>query len=144
MKIPTSKDISPTGGSNLDEKVALDHFNGKGTGDAEVLFRENLNFYLEDLQWMGINAFEFYYRAADTVIRSKQFQPQIDVFTVYQLINLINERLGENYESASRTKLLVSETVSYLLDIYPQIDDSSKLSGKVEKRLKLLQDAING
>lgn len=61
-EIPTLLDISPTNLLDLDERDAYRHFFGKSLVEAQELFDQS-DFYVNDLGWMGENAFEFYIEA---------------------------------------------------------------------------------
>ena len=61
--LPTEKDISPTGGLDLDEQCALEHFYGLDQSAALQMFRVDADFlhvYLADFVHMGDRAFDYY------------------------------------------------------------------------------------
>ncbi len=68
-RIPTAKDISPTGGQDLDEQCALRHFLGQDVEGALVLLHEAFDTYQEDLLFMGRRAFVYYLPALLAYLR---------------------------------------------------------------------------
>ena len=77
MDIPTREDINVYG--SLDEQAACDHFFGENLKEAEDLFRENSQFYQEDLMWMGPRAFRYYVNAAINYLQSESAGGDSDV-----------------------------------------------------------------
>ena len=61
--IPSIKDISPTGGVDLDDNCALDHFYGFDQAAALKMFRDDSDFlhiYMADFVHMGDVGFSYY------------------------------------------------------------------------------------
>lgn len=65
---PSKKDISPTGGVDLDEQSALDNFFGLDREAVLKMFKRDsdiLHVYLADLVHMGAKAFDYYIPALE-------------------------------------------------------------------------------
>ena len=97
MATPTPDEISPFG--TLDEIDALEHFGGKTLLEAEVLFRENGQFYAEDLMWMGSKAFCYYLPAARKYLESDASSGDYEF--VSGLCTACGFRFDEEFESVS-------------------------------------------
>jgi len=77
MNIPTREDINVY--DSLDERTACDHFLDKNLEEAEDLFRQNSQYYQEDLMWMGPRAFRYYINAAINYLQSESASGDSDV-----------------------------------------------------------------
>lgn len=70
MPIPKEQEINPFP-EDLDGQAAVRNFLGKSVDDAELMFREQSDFYGEDLMFMGPVAFRYYIPAACRYVRSQ-------------------------------------------------------------------------
>ena len=97
MTLPILKDISPTKGLQLDEKIALDNFLGKNQEQASKLFFKNALYYSDDLIFMGGKGFAFYFPALLPYIQSVDSNLNSDVVDV--LIVIIEARIDRDLDS---------------------------------------------
>lgn len=105
MQIPSLIEISPTNLLDLDEKVAYQHFFGKSLAEAEQLFDE-AHFYVEDLGWMGRNAFDYYVCAYVDHLSSQDLE-DIDLCEVMSVV--LMRRNDENHHNIKKLISVITE-----------------------------------
>ena len=88
----TRKDISPTDGVDLDERMALEHFFGKSREEALELLRQDFSYYVEDLTYMGDKAFFYYLGAVKDYLEEGAFSPSDYVDMARELLGVFQYR----------------------------------------------------
>jgi hypothetical protein len=95
--LPSAKDISPTGGLDLDEKLALKNFHGKNVKEASDMVFENAFYYQDNFMCMGKKAFAFYFPIYCDYLKSEKSSQ--DANTVNAILGIIDIRL--NFDASS-------------------------------------------
>ncbi|MBK1832424.1 hypothetical protein [Roseibacillus ishigakijimensis] len=57
---PSFKELTPTDGRDLDEKIAAEHFFGKSIPESYEMFLSNPDYFLNDFLHLGKEGFLFY------------------------------------------------------------------------------------
>jgi hypothetical protein len=78
MRLPTEQEINPVP-EDLDGQVAVQNFLGKTPEQITREFREHGMAYQEDLMFMGVGAFCFYFPAAVDYVASPESRCDSDV-----------------------------------------------------------------
>jgi hypothetical protein len=116
--IPTIEDINCFG--SLDEETAVEHFLGKNLIEAEELFRENSNCYIEDLMWMAGPGFCYYVQAAVAYIKSEAAFGDFEAILFFE--GAIAFQL-KHYPNKVRTVAeLLGDASSFILDHMNRFD----------------------
>jgi hypothetical protein len=131
--IPTKQDISPTDGLDLDEREAVAHFFGKNVDDAETLLRENVDYYSNDLMWMGPVAFRFYFPALCNYLRSEDARGSFN--GLYSLIALVKSRLEFDPASLGAVKECLLSCLRYSVDNYEKFEVSAEVYGDLRSEV---------
>ena len=123
MTMPTLLDISPTGGVDLDEKCAMEHFLGKTQEQASALFFENSIYFIDDLRWMGGRAFVYYLPSVIPYLTSPESRGDSDA--VDSLISILRSRLEDDAECMHDARALVLRVLTLIQDNFPkfEVDD---------------------
>lgn len=130
---PTSRDISPTEGLDLDEKKAIDHFLGKGISDAEALFREHSIYYSNDLLWMGPVAFRFYLPAFTGYLKSPEAAG--DSAGLHSLIILIEAKMPDDAASLVSVKDELLLCLDHCIANYSKFEVNADVYGDLKGKL---------
>lgn len=135
--IPTASDISPSGGLNLDERTALQHFLGKNQTEAEVLFRENPLHYSDDLIWMGLVAFKYYFPCFESYLRSPESEKDTD--SLISLIGILECRIDESRSCVDGVEHAIVECLDYCMLNFTKFGVGHTLYGNLESRANRLK-----
>ena len=136
--LPSEQDINVY--DSLDEKTAVQHFLGKDLQDAEVLFRDSLFIYHEDLMSMGPVAFCFYVRAYINYLRSDFSLDDCHNASAFRM--LLDYRLDTDPDDISSVIPVLLEAVEYMIanmdkfSIFPDID------GNLAEKYAALRDRL--
>ena len=133
MTLPILKDISPTKGLQLDEKIALDNFLGKNQEQASKLFFKNALYYSDDLIFMGGKGFAFYFPALLPYIQSVDSNLNSDVVDV--LIVIIEARIDRDLDSIKLASTSILEALNYCLENYEKFGVDISIYGNLEKKM---------
>ena len=120
---------------SLDERVAVEHFLGKTLEEAELLFRENSSYYMEDLVWMGAPAFWYYVQAAVRYIASDASAGDFDAISSF--IIAVGSRLNENAEEVKPVAKLLAEACGIILSSWSKygLEDYANSQASLERAL---------
>jgi hypothetical protein len=130
MRLPTVNEINVFG--TLDEMSAAEHFLGKTCEEAEALFRENSLAYLEDLLWMGPQAFCFYAPAAVTYLRSSAAAGSPD--DINSFIGIVEFRLQEQRSQIAPSLPSLRAAARYVLDHWEDFEVDPAIYGNLRER----------
>ncbi len=127
---PSRKEISPTNGLDLDERTALEHFDGLDYRQALNLFRENFDYYIDDLHWMGIDAFLYYLKSLNIYLEETDFADiPLDLFLTSKSILMTfeimfdrgyKEKISIN-KDACDIRLFIITKLKNICDNYEQL-----------------------
>ena len=88
-RLPTLQEISPTQGSDLDEKAALDAFLDKSQKEAIRLFAQNDEYYPDLLVHMGRAGFQYYFKAYVKYLKSAPKMTSASIYSLWHIINIV-------------------------------------------------------
>jgi len=146
--VPSRKEISPTNGLDLDEKTALEHFEGLDYRQALNLFRENFDYYIDDLHWMGINAFLYYLKSLNSYLKETDFSDNpLDLFLTSKSILMTfeimfdrgyKEKISTN-KDACDIRIFIILKLKNICKNYEQLVANDPILPKLRKIDKLRQ-----
>lgn len=119
MSTPSAKEINPY--NCLDGNIAEKHFLGKTVEDAVDMLSESFESYQEDLMFMGHKAFEYYWEAINTYVRSEKSSQDWPV--INYLKSVIYFQIEEKEIQTSPIIKQVKELVEYVLDNFDKFND---------------------
>jgi hypothetical protein len=140
--MPIASDISPSGGSNLDERTALQHFLGKNQTEAKALFRENPLHYSDDLIWMGSRAFMYYFPCFAAYLSSVASDSDAD--SLNALVGVLECRFGESLSCVAGAESAVNECLEYCLNHFEKFDVDPIIYGELIPRMRHLKAQLAG
>lgn len=138
--LPAFRDLSPSLGENLDEKLAAEHFLGKTLREAENLFRENAIHYAGDLMWMGDAAFAFYFMAFSRYLKSSHADGDSDALN--SLASIIAFRVEHEPKSIVGVRRDVLSVLSYCVDHFPKFAVNEAIYKDLRDKLVQLQKDV--
>jgi len=140
MNIPRREDIDVFG--SRDEQTACRHFLGKTVDEAEILFREAVLVYQEDLMWMGPVAFRYYLQGLIQYIRSDSAIGDADAINC--LAGILEFRLQSNADALSPVLDQLSNICMYVVHFNDKFDSSVEFYGDLRARFSKLAKAFKG
>ena len=140
MCLPTSREINPIP-DDLDGQCAERHFLGKTLEEAEALFRENSLYYQEDLMFMGVTAFCFYFQAAINYIQSESATHDSDIISCIAAI--LEHRLEYEADKLIPIAGHVAAASAYVIANYGRFDVMPDIYGDLRPRFEALQQAFS-
>lgn len=137
MNIPAKEEINIY--NSPDEASACEHFLGKNLDEAEMMFRENSLYYLEDLMWMGPVAFRFYLEALINYLKSDDSGGDADV--INGIYGLLQFRMNEDEFNlpVERARLMTD----YILDSYEKFEVNEAIYGNLLGKFKEIHGRLN-
>jgi hypothetical protein len=142
MKLPTFEMISPTLGLDLDERCAVDHFLGLTLADATEILRFNLDYHLDDLSHMGLEAFEFYFKAFENLLLTED-----DFWTesvVYSLCCTVECRIRKGDRTNNlRVESNVRVALEFCLKNLVRFSDFGIENPKLMRRIQRILQSLN-
>lgn len=139
MRLPTSEEINPIP-KCLDGQVALKHFLGKTEMQTFEMFIENFEVYQEDLMFMGVPAFLFYFPAA--IRYAESIQIRNDPYVASTMLMVMRYRF--KYDS-SAIHALVPGMIAYcegVIGRMEQMDSDRQLYGNLKGKYKRFVRAL--
>lgn len=139
MTLPSRQDINVY--DSIDERCACEHFLGKSLAEAEAMFRENWQYYQEDLVFMGISAFRFYVQAAIRFIQSDAATGDSSVVSCFAMI--LEHRL--EHESAELVPIAdrLASICGYILEQHERFDFMPETLDDDPIRVQTLQQTLS-
>lgn len=141
MRLPTPKEISPTGGQLLDERYALEHFLGKSVEDASQLMFENAIYYIDDLGWMGLRAFAFYLPSVVPYLESEDSRE--DSGAIDGLVSIITRRIDEDPDAVGVARAPMLEVVNLIDRSFPKFDADEVIYRNLHRDVKALLERLS-
>ncbi len=120
MKEKKSKDDRCSYGMS-DEEYAAKHFYGKTIEEASELFFLNSEYYVDDLRWMGFNAYFYYMNSTKRYLQSNE--GKYDDTFIFYMISILESRLKNEPDFKSAFNYHKKEILDILLIIEKNIDD---------------------
>lgn len=139
MTLPSAKEISPY--DDLDGRRACDHFLGKTIEEAEALFRQNPEYYQDDLLWMGPAAFRYYVQAAIRFIRSPDAAEESDFINGFE--STLRLRLEQEPDELAPLAEKLCDVCIYIIEHYESFDLEPEIYGDLRTNYKALQEAFS-
>lgn len=125
MQRPSEQEINPNQLPTIRDS-AVQHFLGKSVDEAESMFRQESNFYDDDLLWMGPIAFQYYIPAACRYVVSQL--PESSPGTLSKFMTLLLFRRLMEPETVKPVAADLIASCSEILTHSSQIDESRHLS----------------
>lgn len=138
--LPTRLEISPSGGLQLDERQALDHFHGKTRAEAAALFREKAHVHLEDLMWMGPRAFAYYVAATLPWLRS--MDGGADDVECESLLGTVRQQLDEFGPELAVGRAALLRVLEAIERLVPGLDAKPNVQSRILRRCRELRARV--
>jgi hypothetical protein len=137
--LPTKSEISPSGGTSLDEASALRDFYGKTVEEIEILMQKNPLRYFEGFMWMGPYAFLYYIHAGFNYLKSPASflnGDSVDAFEKSTRFQIRNNPL------ILREEHIILAICEYLLENANKFFECEDEKEKIKDRLSYLKEQV--
>ncbi|MDA7978121.1 MAG: hypothetical protein MPJ50_05050 [Pirellulales bacterium] len=136
--VPSYEDINVF--DSLDERAAAKNFLGKDLKQAEEMFQEGLEFFTEDLMFMGPQAFCYYVQAAIAYLTSPASKG--DETGVFSFCSTLEFWLSEDWEKISPVHNLIQNGVATITELFRQRHFDPNEYEDVPDRYKAMLDRM--
>jgi hypothetical protein len=133
-RLPTKGEISPTGGLDLDEKVAVANFLGKSMASALELFRQNDVYYSNDLLHMGQYGFQYYFIPFAAYI----LNDEANADTLKSLAELLKFRMECCPGSLSGSRDIIISVLQKIIQSYDRFNVHEGIYGNLRDELRVI------
>jgi hypothetical protein len=137
--IPTKADFGDL--ACLDVDHAWKQFGGKTMDEAAALFASNPFFYQEDLLYMGISAFHFYFSVVLRYLTSDE--ARCDDHTVSAIATVLEKRLEYELSGMLPSFPEIRCVCDYVVSNYPKFEVDEDIWGNVKNRYSAIRKSCD-
>ncbi len=136
MRLPTAQEINPVP-EDLDGQVAAQNFLGKTPEQITREFRDHGMSYQEDLMFMGVAAFCFYFPAAVDYVASPEAVGDSDV--INSLCSVVEFRLIDDFDEIKGAFPAIVRFADHVLAHYDDFDLTPAIYGDLRPRFEAIR-----